>query len=448
MAKLNNRILLGFAVLMISFINVEGQKGVEDGSRYGHGKDSIRCLRNLSLYTEYARQHNYAMAYPFWKIVFDECPLATKNIYIDGARMLHEKIESTTDDALESNLLDTLMLVYDRRIKYFGQKGDVRGRQGVDLLKYKRNADTSSIKQAYNYLDESINLQKMQTPEAVLATYVSASLILYQNKVFTAEKTIKDYLRVSGIVDQDIKTRPNDKNLQLLKSSINENFVKQGPSKCEDLVSFFSKEIDTRTNDAGFLRMLTTLMRNSECTEDPLFYKASKALQQVEPTAESALNIALLAYNSGKYDDAIDYYKQALKLETDENKKADYYYGLALTYSRKGDKEMSRDYARKAIEARPNWGDPYLLIGQLYADSKNDCSSISLPNAVFWAAVDEFNKAKSVDPSVVEKANKLILTYSAYYPNKEEAFFQNIIEGNTYKIGCWINETTKARFNK
>ena len=31
------------------------QKGVEDGSRFGHGQDSIRCLQNISIYTEYVK---------------------------------------------------------------------------------------------------------------------------------------------------------------------------------------------------------------------------------------------------------------------------------------------------------------------------------------------------------------------------------------------------------
>ena len=31
------------------------QKGVEDGSRFGHGQDSIDCLNNISLYTEYLK---------------------------------------------------------------------------------------------------------------------------------------------------------------------------------------------------------------------------------------------------------------------------------------------------------------------------------------------------------------------------------------------------------
>jgi hypothetical protein len=111
------------------------------------------------------------------------------------------------------------------------------------------------------------------------------------------------------------------------------------------------------------------------------------------------------------------------------------------------DKPTAREFAEKALSIRSEWGEPYILIGQLYADSKDLCSTIKLPNSIYWAAVDQFNKAKAVDPSVAEKANALILAYSRYYPNKEEAFFENVHEGNTFTVGCWINETTKARFN-
>ena len=35
---------------------VFAQKGVEDGSRFGHGEDSLRCLQNISIYSEYVIQ--------------------------------------------------------------------------------------------------------------------------------------------------------------------------------------------------------------------------------------------------------------------------------------------------------------------------------------------------------------------------------------------------------
>ena len=129
-------------------------------------------------------------------------------------------------------------------------------------------------------------------------------------------------------------------------------------------------------------------------------------------------------------------------------KKADYYLGLALTQSKLGQYSDSRDNALKAEQLHPNWGEPYILIGQIYAESQNQCSNITLPASVFWVAVDKFTEAKKVDPTVEEKANKLIITYSKYYPKKEDAFFQNVHEGDTYTVGCWINEKTTARFNE
>ena len=37
------------ALLILAISSVFGQKGVEDGSRFGHGADSINCIKNLSL---------------------------------------------------------------------------------------------------------------------------------------------------------------------------------------------------------------------------------------------------------------------------------------------------------------------------------------------------------------------------------------------------------------
>ena len=56
-------------VIFLSFLVLPlfGQKGIEDGSKYGHGEDSANCRRNLSLYKTYYDQQNYDMALNFWR---------------------------------------------------------------------------------------------------------------------------------------------------------------------------------------------------------------------------------------------------------------------------------------------------------------------------------------------------------------------------------------------
>ena len=93
------------------------QKGVEDGSRFGHGEDSIRCLQNISIYTEYVKTDNFKDAYNPWKAVFTEAPFAQVGTYTNGAKILRGLIQSTKDPAQQKAYLDELMAVHDQRIK-------------------------------------------------------------------------------------------------------------------------------------------------------------------------------------------------------------------------------------------------------------------------------------------------------------------------------------------
>ena len=49
------------------------QKGVDNGTQFGSGEDSVRCITNISLFVPYAKAGNFKDAYDFWKIVYDEC---------------------------------------------------------------------------------------------------------------------------------------------------------------------------------------------------------------------------------------------------------------------------------------------------------------------------------------------------------------------------------------
>ena len=69
--------------------------------------------------------------------------------------------------------------------------------------------------------------------------------------------------------------------------------------------------------------------------------------------------------------------------------------------------------------------------------------------AAFWAAVDQFEKAKSLDPSVTAKANELINAYSHSFPSVETLFFNGYEEGQEYSLeNCWIGGKTKIRAAK
>jgi hypothetical protein len=56
-----------------------------------------------------------------------------------------------------------------------------------------------------------------------------------------------------------------------------------------------------------------------------------------------------------------------------------------------------------------------------------------------------FNKAKSVDSSIADEANKKLASCKKYYPVAKDCFFEGIKAGDKVKVGGWIGVETTAR---
>ena len=150
------------------------QKGIEDGSKYGKGEDSINCIKNLSLYREFFKHNNYRDAINPWRKVFGECPASSEKMYVEGITMYKNFIEAPPTPQRAEQMIDTLMLIYDRRIEYFGDEdGSILGRKGIDLLRYRRS-DIDAVEEGYGILKKSIELGQSKSRDAVLVTFINA----------------------------------------------------------------------------------------------------------------------------------------------------------------------------------------------------------------------------------------------------------------------------------
>ena len=157
-----------------------------------------------------------------------------------------------------------------------------------------------------------------------------------------------------------------------------------------------------------------------------------------------------IAFKNGNEEDAIKYFDLSIELEPDSMERAKHALTVAKIYKNNGQFSKSRQYAYKALELRSNWGEPYILIGDLYASSGKLCGPGTGfdSQVVVWPAIDKYYKAKAVDPSVAEEANDKIGRYSSYMPTKTDLFERGISEGSSFTVNCWISETTTVRGRK
>lgn len=66
---------------------------------------------------------------------------------------------------------------------------------------------------------------------------------------------------------------------------------------------------------------------------------------------------------------------------------------------------------------------------------------------MYWAAIDKLKYAKSIDPSVASKANRLISAYKGQLPDKTIIFQLGVKEGDKHSIGCFVGETITVDYS-
>lgn len=409
------------------------------------------CLMNISLFNESAKNRQFAEAYTPWLKAYTECPGANRAIYTQGRNILHWKIQNETDEAAKRDLRNQLMGMYDNRIKYFGHdqrypKSYILGLKALDYITF--FPEDQLKKEAYGWLEEAINGQKGASEVEVLRQFAVLSDALYKNDAAHAEKYINDYLKVSEYLNT-IVADPSHRSASIaeqVKLGLDGLFVQSGVADCDALDGIYRAQVEANKKDNDFLNRVILFYKRTGCTSSEVYFSASVASHQIAPSEESANGCAEMAYKKEDYRQAIAYYEEAVNLAADNNAKADYLYKIAaIQYSQYKAYGTARTYARRSLEANPTQGRCHILIGSMYAQSKVFDDPV-LNKAVFWVAVDEFVKAKRIDPSCAADADQLISLYSRHFPTNEEIFFQPEMQsGKSFYVGGWIGESTTCR---
>jgi tetratricopeptide (TPR) repeat protein len=448
--KNNSSTLTNITMLvLVQLLLVGTMNGFAQDEKFGDDPD--KCKENISLYREYYKQKNYQDALPGWRWSFFNCPLATKNIVINGPTIIEHFIKKNeANPEVKKAYLDTLWMVYDKRIElYPDDKGYALGRKGMDQYDYSDEDYTD----AYQTLEQSMKVDKLETD-----AYVLMRLYLSGMKRLIAQQIEMDvmydlYDEVSTIIDAQFKkfepgtTDENSdfKKLSQAREVIDQNFERI--AKEEQYVELMAPKVKAAPSDGALLEKVVTMMTKRKWTGNDLYLESSELLYKLKPSATAAYGLYEGCSRKGKDDEATKYLEEAVKLEQDKTEKADKMLKLAKVYGSQKSYSKARSTAQEAAALRPGWGEPFLYIGDLYLGTTSSCGDNACNQKyAIWAAEDMFIKAKSVDPGVSDEANKKIASCKNYYPSTKDCFFYGLKAGDKVTVGPWIGVETTARF--
>lgn len=446
--------------------------------------DSIKCLEEITTFRTFYSQKNYKDAYHSWQYLVNNCPCSWNGIFVYSQTIFDNLIKEETDSLQKEKYIDSLLWSYDVRHIYFPTnytEGNGLGFKAYNTMRY-RNQD---FEKAFEWFTQSVDMEKEKSQPNILDIYFKTAEVMVKVKKDTTI-LIEAYERATEYIDEAINQsykqienqeanfinldsafalqQINEPEYQRRHKILADDTARQGKlisnyrktlnnievsftpyAPCSVLEQVYSKKLEAnRTNMSVIKKIVMTMSKDSECLRSPVFKDALELLHAAEPGAQSAYLMGNFSLQNSEVDKAIEYFKQAIELFETNEQKVDPYYMLGLAYQLKGSYSEARSAAQNVLKIKPNYGKAYILIGDLYAMSASLCSSgDALPYATSWAAADKYNRAAAVDASVAEEA--ATKRSKLKYPSISDKHMRGLNNGDSYHVGCWIQESTTVR---
>ena len=417
------------------------------------------------LYRQFMKTEEYDKAFEYWGKAYKGAPSADGQRsmhYTDGRKIYLYKFKNETDVAKKQEYAAMALRLLDEQGEcYPEEKATAKGLKAYEMF-YTINSPYPDTKKA---CEEAVAAGGNNASYVVFQPYTSIAVWQYQNKQMTAEEARNIYLKLNEIADYGIANNAKLSDaFKQGKEAMNASFA-QIENEIFDCNFFKSKlEPDYRAHpdDTEVIKFVYNKLKQQGCAdEDPLVAELKVRYETIVAAENEAKMAAhyvenpgdhgIALFKEGKYNEALAKFEAGISKEksgaNDGEKLANYYFYMASIEFRQLNRyAAAREDARLAAKYKPGWGQPYMLIGDMYASTSNSCGNDAFDATLaVLAAIDKYAYAKSIDGDVAGEANSKIGRYSCYYPSKEEAFMRKMNEGDSMTVPCWIGETVRLR---
>jgi tetratricopeptide (TPR) repeat protein len=406
------------------------------------------------LYRDFLSEGDFETAYSYWKNVYERTPAADGrrwNVFTDGVRFYEWKISLEESEEKKTEYKEKILSFYsDMGHCYPEQLNFSLGLAAFDLYyKYRGFRDDVYV---YHLFREAFLGFGEEVPPFIINPFTALLVQLVIDKEIEEENVAELATQILERVNANKDDAPWGVVITYTPQRLADLERIRGFYSCDYYLENYIPLFESSPEDCPTIQLVLSRLLWGECSNDLEILKVLNAAADkhcISPvTATSLVRDAYQALRDGRYSESIRNFRQAIVEEGDLERKANYALIIGkIYYSHLRDFPKSREFALQASSFRPNWGEPYILIGKLYASSGPLCGPGRGwdSQVVTWVAIDEWEKARSKDRNTAAEATQLINQYTQYMPSREDIFSRTLNVGDTYFVPCWIQRNTTIR---
>lgn len=407
---------------------------VNDAHAQAEQPSEQQIATHYSLYWEDFRNENFERALPNLHWILTNAPGFPQDNDRNFRRLIeaYEKMAET-----EPAYVDSALAAYDRAVPAL-RAADIEVDETAWLINKGRFIQTfgehfpNAQTDAADVYMEAYEL----SPETLDAYYVNF-IISDLNTRGDREATLE------FMEDVEQRQAENEDVVEYIAQVRNSLFRNPG-----ERIDFLETQLERRPDDEDLIAELFDLyLREGERQKA---FQLSERLLAARPTARSFEMVARMKLEDAEPREAYDLYQQALGMDDADERRRDILFNMGIAQQQLGRLSNARTYFRRALEVDPGFGAAIMAIGDLYVTQVGNCGSFEREDrAVYWLAVDYYERAARTDASIANQARQKAATYRRSFPTAEDIFYRQWNPGATYSVnsGCysWINETTTIR---
>lgn len=381
----------------------------------------------------------------FWELT-QSAPKGHSSIYTNGINTYKKLAEAADAPELKEKYIDSIMIVYDLRIENMGDdhrngKPYITRMKAEDYMAYRPN-DVEGIKKVFN---EAFEANGDHTPADFVNIYFNFVTNLYKTDKIERDEYLAEYDRLEPYVNSHFNERHEDD-----KKTFSALLVSSGAADCEAIEQLYKERIENNPNDTALIKSVANMLARGQCNNE----FASKVMTrrfELEPNANTALSLAGYYLNMEDYNGALKYLRFAYEHDDIESPRDQVLLMLAGAELQAKNFRAAADLARRGIENNnTGGGSMYIVLAQATVDGAA-CTGFDKQTA-YWLGSDILARGlrdERTNHSQHDRINRMLSSYRANFPSKEECFFRGLTEGSSYTVKCgWVAGTTTVRTHR
>ncbi|MCO6493879.1 MAG: hypothetical protein J5I98_36000 [Phaeodactylibacter sp.] len=443
----------------ISCLPLFAQEELSPCQKFRDASNEQEAENNYVLYRNLLKKDEWDKALTCWRKVYHDAPAADgrrNTVYTDGVRFYEYLISQSPEDTARLNAyIDTIFMLYDEASYCYPRGEYYKVLKGYNLyFKYKHRAGKTEVFQLFN---EALDPDDLSTAELVFNPLAILLAELHKEGQIddaTARQCIDRLLPALEHALRNCRGRQCER-LESVEYTVSQKIQYfesvKGFFPCSYFMEKYYPEFESNPKDFNVVRNAYTRIKLAGgCTVDTPEFRELESTYKKLAKAEfdKTYSIKCPPPSFTRHLDTLKKFEEAFQTEPDSVKKAGYALTIAKMYNvHLRNPPRSREWALRAADYRPGWGEPYIWIGSLYAHSGSLCGAGRDWSAVrvVLPAIDMWEKARAVDPSAAPEADKWIGRYRQQLPTVEMINAQGLQAGDSYFVNCWIQETTTVR---